>query len=219
MRLLFFLELLVLFCLSRALTSGLSLLFHKIFKSQRISVWLIAIIFLPGTIIHEFSHAIMAKFLFVHVGKMELVPRLNGESLKLGSVEVGKTDLIRNFFIGIAPFVTGLSLLLLILYISFSKNIVGLNLMTGVVLYFIFVISNTMYSSKKDMEGAVEFFLLLVAPVLVLYFLGVRIPGISWGLIENKSLEGFFNMSVIFLAVPLILDTAFILFAKLTLRK
>ena len=219
MRLLFFLELLVLFCLSRALTSGLSLLFHKIFKSQRISVWLIAIIFLPGTIIHEFSHAIMAKFLFVHVGKMELVPRLNGESLKLGSVEVGKTDLIRNFFIGIAPFVTGLSLLLLILYISFSKNIVGLNLMTGVVLYFIFVISNTMYSSKKDMEGAVEFFLLLVAPVLVLYFLGVRIPGLNLSFFTSPMFENYLKQAEIFLAIPLILDIGLILFSKIVVRR
>lgn len=195
------------------------MLFHKIFKSKRISVWLIAIIFMPGTIIHEFSHAVMAKLFFVHVGRMELFPSLNGESLKLGSVEVGKTDLFRNFLIGIAPFVTGLSLLFLILYFAFTKNIVGINLMTGIVLYFIFVIANTMYSSKKDMEGAIEFLLLLVSPVLLLYFLGVRIPGLNFSIFTNPMFQSYIKQAGIVLALPLILDVAVILFAKIVTRR
>jgi hypothetical protein len=213
------LELLVLFFLSRTLTQEMSLLFHKILKSRRISVWLIAIIFLPGTIIHEFSHALSAKILFVHVGKMELMPSLNGESLKLGSVEVGKTDIFRNFLIGIAPFVIGVSLLLLVLYFSFTKNIIGMNLITGIVLYFIFVVANTMYSSKKDMEGAIEFLLLIVSPVLLLYFFGVRIPGLNLSIFTNSEFANYIKQAEIFLALPLILDIAVILFAKIATRR
>lgn len=219
MILIFFLELLVLFFLSRSLTSHLSFLLRAIFKSNRITIILMAIIFLPGTIIHEFAHAIMAKLLFVYVGHMELMPQLHDESLKLGSVEVGKTDIIRNFLIGIAPFIVGTSLLLLVLYYSFTNNIFGFNLFTFLVLCFTFIISNTMYSSRKDMEGAVEFFLLIVAPIIFLYFVGVRIPGLTVELLKGNGVENFFRMSTIFLAVPLLLDVAFIIFVKLLLRR
>lgn len=219
MIILFFLELLVLFFLSRALTSHLSFLLRAIFRSNRITIILMAIIFLPGTIVHEFAHAIMAKTLFVYVGHMDLMPQLHDESLKLGSVEVGKTDIVRNFLIGIAPFIVGTSLLLLVLFYSFTNNIFGFNLLTFVVLVFTFVIANTMYSSRKDMEGAVEFFLLVVVPIIFLYFIGVRIPGLTIELLKGNGVENFFKMSAIFLAVPLFLDLTFILFAKLLSRR
>ncbi len=178
-----------------------------------------AILFLPGTIIHEFAHAIMAKALFVYVGRMELMPQLHEDSLKLGSVEVGKTDIIRNFFIGIAPFIVGTSLLLLVLWYAFTNNIFGFNFFSFLVLCFTFVISNTMYSSKKDMEGAIEFFLLIVAPIIFLYFIGVRIPGLSIEILKGNGVEIFFKMASIFLAVPILLDISFILFAKVLLRR
>jgi hypothetical protein len=161
----------------------------------------------------------MAKALFVYVGKIELMPHLSGESLKLGSVEVGKTDIVRDFLIGIAPFVSGTAILLLVLYYSFLNTIFGFNIMTVLVLFFTFILSNTMYSSRKDMEGAVEFFLLVVAPVLLLYFLGVRIPGLNWSIFAHKNIENFFQMSSIFLAVPIILDTAIIMFAKILTKR
>ncbi len=178
-----------------------------------------ATIFLPGTIIHEFSHAIMAKLLFVYVGNMELMPQLHGESLKLGSVEVGRTDTVRNFLIGIAPFIVGTSLLLVTLFYSFTHHVFGFNLFTFLILLFTFIIANTMYSSRKDMEGAVEFFLLIVVPIIFLYFIGVRIPGLSLETLKGNGVENFFRMSAIFLSVPLLLDVAFILFAKVLLRR
>lgn len=190
-------------------------MFHKLFGSQKVSIILISVIFLPGTIIHEFAHAIMAKLLFVHVGKMELVPQLSGESLKLGSVEVGKTDIVRNFFIGIAPFLIGTSLLLGVLYYVFSRDLIGVNLITLFVLIFAFILSNTMYSSKKDMEGAIEFFLLIIVPVLILYFLGVRIPGLTWDTFNDQSLVTYFKTGSILLGIPIVLDVSLILFGKI----
>lgn len=180
---------------------------------------LMAILFLPGTIIHEFSHAVMAKLLFVHVGKMELMPELTGESLKLGSVEVGKTDIFRNFFIGIAPFIVGTSIVLSILFYIFSKNLIGLNIFTFCSLLITFIISNTMYSSKKDMEGAIEFFAAIVVPLIILYFLGVRIPGQAIQYFQSSQIEFFFKTASLFLGVPIILDIAIILFAKIITRR
>lgn len=178
-----------------------------------------AVIFLPGTVVHEFAHAIMAKFLFVYVGKMQLMPQLHGDTLRLGSVEVGKSDIIRNFLIGIAPFVVGTSLLLAILFFAFLNNIFGFNLLTLLVLSFIFVLSNTMYSSRKDMEGAVEFFIFVIFPILVLYFLGFRIPGLDWNLMMKSNVENFFRTATIFLGLPLVIDTSLIIFAKIILRR
>lgn len=218
MLLLFFIELLVLFFLSRILTSELSFLFHRIFRSQKVSVILIAIIFFPGTIIHEFSHAIMAKVLFVYVGNMELVPQIQGQSLKLGSVEVGKTDIVRNFLIGVAPFVMGTSLLLFVMFQAFSNSIIGFNFQTIVVLLLVFIISNTMYSSRKDMEGAIEFFLLIIIPIIFLYFIGLRIPGLNLGLLRSDFFYEFTKHSVILLGVPLVLDLGIIVFCKTLLK-
>ena len=215
----FFAEIFILFFLSKSLTSHLSYFFHRVFRSQKITVILMAVVFLPGTIIHEFAHAIMAKALFVYVGKMELIPSVQGETLKLGSVEVGKSDIIRNFFIGIAPFLAGTCLLLIALYAAFVNKIFGFNLFTIFVLYLIFVIANTMYSSKKDMEGAVEFFLLVIAPILILYFLGVRIPGLSFKILEQSNLQEFFKLASIYMGIPLLLNIAVIAFVRLVTRR
>lgn len=201
------------------MTSQLSLLFHKIFRSRKISIFLLAVIFLPGTLIHEFSHAVMAKLLLVHVGKMELMPSLSGESLKLGSVEVGHTDIIRNFLIGIAPFIAGTSLLLGALYYFTSNEMFGVNLFTFLILLFTFIVSNTMYSSKKDMEGAVEFFLLVIAPIIVLYYFGVRIPGFSFEIFKDPAINSYFKTVSILLGIPIVLDFLIIGISKTLVRE
>ncbi len=219
MILLFFGELILLFLLSRMMTSQMSLLFHRILKSRKISIFLLAAIFLPGTIIHEFAHAAMAKILFVYVGKIELMPELHGESLKLGSVEVGEADIVRNFLIGIAPFVVGTSFLLAVFFYMYSNQILGFNLITILALFFAFVVSNTMYSSKKDMEGTVAFFLIVIAPIIFLYYIGVRIPGVSWEIFANSNVSDFFYTSSIFLGIPIAIDLLIILFAKVLTRR
>lgn len=215
---LFLSELIILFLLSRRLTSELSYLFYSIFRSRRAAVWMMAIIFLPGTIIHEFAHAIAAHILRVYVGKMELMPQLDGDSLKLGSVEVGKTDVIRNFFIGVAPFVIGTALLLVVLFYAFQNNVIGLNILTLFILLFTFIIANTMYSSKKDMEGAIEFIIIVTIPALFFYLLGVRIPGLNWQTLNSGAIEEFFRSASLFLGLPILLDSALIIFARILRR-
>src|SRR4051812_17870011 len=101
--LLFFLELILLFILSRFLSRSLSLLFYHGTKSEKWAVWLLAIVFLPGTIIHELAHFLTAALLLVHVGDVEFMPKVHGSSVKLGSVAIGHTDIIRRAVIGFAP--------------------------------------------------------------------------------------------------------------------
>src|SRR5438045_1842305 len=114
--LIFLSELLILFFLSRLLTRNLSSLLYHTTRSQKATIYLMALLFFPGTVIHELSHAIMAGLLFVHTGHIELWPKLEGQHVKLGSVAIAHTDIFRRFLIGAAPFFFGTTLLLGLLF-------------------------------------------------------------------------------------------------------
>ncbi len=84
---------------------------------------LFSLLFFPGVFIHELSHFLMAKLLFVPTGHFSLIPKTmpNG-TLRLGYVEVSKTDILRDSLIGMAPLIAGG------LFISYAA-IVKLNLL------------------------------------------------------------------------------------------
>ncbi len=172
----FFAEFLFLFLLSRLLSRTISQFFYHFSRSQKVTIYAVAILFFPGVVIHELSHWLMAQILFVPTGKVEFLPVLRGSELKLGSVAVAQTDPIRRAIIGVAPFVIGAAILLVLLF--FYQQIVFIPERLRIVFlgYFIFEIGNTMFSSKKDLEGTVELGLTLIIIGIVLYFLGVRLP-------------------------------------------
>src|ERR1700681_939898 len=95
--LLFLFEVFILFLVSRLMTRVLSFL----------PIFLISFIFLPGIIIHELSHLLVASILFVKTGEIEFMPQVQDEGLKLGSVSIAKTDPIRRFIIGVSPIILG----------------------------------------------------------------------------------------------------------------
>ncbi len=204
--LLFFAELVLLFFLSRIVTRGISYLLYRITGSQKIMVTVMAFFFFPGTLIHELAHYITARLLFVPAGKMEFVPKVIGSGVKMGSVAIGQTDPLRRSLIGMAPFFWGTAIILGILYAfqSFGgiENI-WITLLTG---YVLFEISNTMFSSKKDMEGTRELMLALIAVILLFYFLGFRFPAVDPETILTDDIIGLFRTGSIFLAVPLVID-------------
>lgn len=210
---LFLFELFLLFYLSRKTTQGISSIIYKLTKNKKITVFFLAIIFLPGTIVHEFSHAVIAALLRVPVGKMELLPEFDDNNLKLGSVTVGKTDIVRNFFIGIAPFIFGAIILFCVIYLILV-HLFSFGVIIYIFLfYLIFTISNTMFSSKKDMEGAVEFFILIIALFVVAYFLGFEAQNVNWG--KNYFFEEILKQGVISLSIPIIIDVLVVLFVLL----
>lgn len=213
----FLFELLLLFVLSRFLTQELSFFFYSVTKSRTLTNYFIALIFLPGTIIHELSHAFIAKLLFVHVGRIELMPEMQEDSLKLGSVEVGKTDFIRNFSIGVAPFFVGTVLILFIMFYAFTNALIGLNWLTAILIYVLFVTSNSMYSSKKDLEGAIEFFIFVCLIVGFLYFVGVR-PS-SFGFLGTIIHPSIIQQAVFLLLIPIVMDIVIIGITKLIRRQ
>src|SRR5471030_284135 len=114
--LLFLGELFFLFLLSQRLTRSLSFFFYKVTKSKKITILLLALLFLPGTFIHELAHYLMAIILFVHAEGLELIPKIQEHDVKLGSVQIERTDPFRRLLIGMAPFLFGTSILLSLLY-------------------------------------------------------------------------------------------------------
>ncbi|MBI3159051.1 MAG: hypothetical protein HYZ26_05575 [Chloroflexi bacterium] len=86
----------------------LQALFLLLTRRADVALILFALLFLPGVLLHELSHYLMAKLLFVPTGRFSIFPRdLKNGMLQLGYVETAKTGLLREFFIGIAPLLAG----------------------------------------------------------------------------------------------------------------
>jgi hypothetical protein len=63
---------------------------------------------LPGIVLHELSHYLVAKLLFVPTGKLSVgIGRTLRNRVTLGSVTITRTDPLRESIIGLAPFVVG----------------------------------------------------------------------------------------------------------------
>jgi hypothetical protein len=208
---LFFIELIALFLLSRTLTRDLSYFFYRFSRSQHVTITAIAILFFPGTLLHELAHALMAGLLGVPVGEIEFMPKIQGEHVKLGSVQIGHTDPIRRFFIGTAPFIIGTLILLGILFYTVQNHFFGNYFLIAFVGYLVFEIGNTMFSSRKDMEGALELFGTIIILLIVFYLLGIRLPSFNPNSILGKPLvQEVFRQGSLFILVPLAIDTVVI---------
>jgi hypothetical protein len=202
---LFFIQLLILFFLSKNLIKQLSFFMYRITHSKKITVHLLALLFLPGTIIHELSHYCMARILFVHAGNIRLFPELEGDEVKLGTVQISKTDPIRRFLIGAAPFFFGTLIIIATIYSSLQNHVMENTILFIAVLYCVFEVGNSMFSSKKDMEGALELFVLLSILILFLYIVGVRAPDVSY-LLTRKEIVALLQQANLFVSIPLIMD-------------
>ncbi len=182
----------LLYLSSRALTNILFKIFSRLTKSQTTSINLIFFLFLPGIFLHEFSHILSATLLRVPTGRLSLKPELqvpNSQigfrtsastlasptnvgpssepkkfgSLTLGSAQIASTDPIRLTLIGTAPFITGTTILWLILTLGLNLNLTQLSLnpilqTPPLILflfgYLLFAISSTMFSSPSDLQAA-----------------------------------------------------------------
>lgn len=204
--LIFLSEIILLFICSREFIKSLHSLFFFLTKNKTFANYMVFFIFLPGIALHEFSHAAVAYILRVYVGRMELVPKLESGNLTLGSVEIGKTDILRRMLIGVAPFLTGMSLLIFVPLLLHSKNFLqGISyFQIFLSLFFIFQITNTMFSSKKDLEG-IGAFLMSVFFILVLLYI-FQIPLVEPVLhkLLSENFLSFIISSSIILFVPLL---------------
>lgn len=145
----------------------------RIFKNIRLTTYLFALVFLPGVALHEISHWIMAKILFVKTHQFSLIPEwIEDGTIRFGYVEMSKTDRLRSALIALAPLLTGVGV---ILWLSFRHLHLDLVLQGMIELewetvkaglkifmltpdlflwiYLLFTISNTMLPSPSDRKA------------------------------------------------------------------
>ena len=127
---------------------------------------------LPGVLLHELSHALMAAILRVRTAGLTVIPRRDANGhVALGSVMVERVDVVRASLIGIAPLLFGSGAVLLIGQQVFGISELGNVLLAGegpaigdalgrmfqtpdagLWLYLIFALSNAMLPSESDRE-------------------------------------------------------------------
>lgn len=213
----FAIEIVILFSLAQTLTNSLSKFIFRITKSKQLTVSLLAILFLPGVIVHELAHLITASVLFVRTGEIEFVPKIVDGGVKLGSVTIAKTDPLRRSIIGVAPILVGMIIiistlwfLIVLNYFEFLKNWKYL-----IEILILFEIGNTMFSSKKDMEGVIEFFATIAIILAVLFIIGFRVPqSIVEYLFAEKVVSMVKQLNLLML-VPIVIDILVIAGTKL----
>src|SRR4030065_2763739 len=151
-------------------------------------LYLYTLIFLPGIMIHEMAHFMTAAVLGVKPGKIHLFPRpatKHQEAVALGSVQVAKVDAFRSSLIGAAPFLTGST----IIYLIVNSQLLKFNSLNHLVesltnrpiyeiilrliyLYLLFCIGNTMFSSKEDTRSWPLLVILALTLIVLAYFTG-----------------------------------------------
>ncbi len=203
------LEIAVLYFLKRKTSQRIFNFLYRMTKRRKLATYLFAILFLPGTFIHEMSHFLTALFLLVPVGQIELMPQIEESTnekgrfaIRMGSVPIGRCDLIRRTLIGMAPIIFGLSIILGSIFYVYTKNLFNITVILIILIYVVFEVGNSMFSSKKDLEGSLIVVAITIIIYFILYFAGVRIS-----LDIN---EGLFKTVDIFLLVPILIDSLFV---------
>lgn len=150
----------------------------------------------------------MAKILFVKVVGFSLWPRIVGHEIHLGHVEIVKTDFVRRFLVGIAPILFGVLLLISSIYLLFTHNLQSDYLFIFLESLLVFEIGNTMFMSKKDMEGSWKIIVLGILLFVTLYAFGVEGTGIiPWIQHYNE----FIAHVILYLGIPIGLDIILLL--------
>lgn len=149
-----------------------------IFGSNLVGKWIYTIIFLPGTILHELSHWLMAELLGVGTGEITILPdfddNLEGDREKLGSVQTAKTGPLRSFLIGAAPFLTGLAVLFVLGSLLLRGDL--LLWQYALIFYSVIVVGSSMLLSKEDRKSWPFIAILLVVVTVIYYVLPIKIP-------------------------------------------
>jgi hypothetical protein len=167
---------------------------HMLVGVNRFALWLHALFMLPGTLLHEMSHAVAALVLLVDVQSFSVIP--TGETL--GEVHIERPDIFRSTLIGLAPLFTGTLVVLLISALAFDLSLLYQaiaqsdwvtiansihgrlsNTWTWVAIYIIFVVSASMFPSKSDISPPLQILLLFI-PVFIAGLVHLTAPYTPW---------------------------------------
>ena len=103
----FLLFLLLLAWLSRQVSIQLQIVVYYLSRSVDAPTVALFLIFLPGVIIHEGAHWIVARLFGLRPGKFRVWPKRQGKHIGLGSVSVRSGGAFVDSLVGLAPLVAG----------------------------------------------------------------------------------------------------------------
>jgi len=174
-----FLSLLALLLTKKKMTADFSRFVHCISGSQHTAIIVWSLIFLPGTLIHEVSHFLVAALTGARTGRIEIFPEyLEDEDdarVALGSVQTQKLNPIQGFLVGIAPFISGLALLIWLaslLQAGFATQNIWLLVFEG---YLFFTIANSFLPSWPDIRQTLPFVIISLLIALLAWYFGFQI--------------------------------------------
>jgi hypothetical protein len=162
---LFIIQVYILSLLSNKLFNLLYKYLFRIFKKESTVVFVISMMFLPGTFIHELSHAITATLMGSRVTKFSIWPQVENGGIKMGYAQFIVLDVVRNTFIGIAPLIFGIIILYFLILNFFTVNIY----LKILIIYLIFQVSNSMFLSESDIKDLKLLSLIILVLGLIIY--------------------------------------------------
>lgn len=188
--LIFLIQIFLLSSISNKIFNQIYTYLFKLLRNERIVVFIVGLLFMPGTFIHELSHAITAIFLGAKLKSFSIWPKFENNTIKLGYAEVTKLDTFRNTLIGISPLIFGIIInyFLIEMFIGASLNLKFLYF------YFIFQISNSMFLSESDVKELKYLSLILIIIFSILYILDLYYLKIN--LIINFIQKDFFVLEL-----------------------
>jgi hypothetical protein len=208
-----------LFFISRLLIKDLTFLSLRITNNRNLAIRLFHLIFLPGVIVHELAHLIVAEVLLVRTGGLNFSPQPGKDRIVLGSVGIEETDPFRRAIVGFAPVLVGFLIISFSVFYFLSDNSpLSFPVNYLFVFFVVFEVGNTMFSSKKDLEGTALLLFIMGAFVITLYFFGFQFPEWLSSLLESESFFFLLKKGIFALAFPIILDLLIIFLVRLTMR-
>lgn len=216
---LFLFEMYLLYLLANKVNDFIYIFFKKIFKNTRITVYLMSFVLLPGTFLHEAAHFLTAKILYVPVKSFSLKPTVIKNDIIFGSVLMQKSDPIRSFLIGGAPVIFGLMFMYIAFYFFPIEKALENAWVAVFMIILIFQISNTMFSSRKDMESAIFIIVFLLTSITILFILKDYLPitGLI-GFINNPVNTEIIRQISLYLLFPIVINGIFAYFVYILIK-
>jgi hypothetical protein len=179
--------------LQRILQREIQSIFLLITRQPDISTALFSLLFLPGVLLHETSHFLMAKVLGVRTGRFSIIPRkIEGGRIRLGYVETAQTDHFRDGLIGAAPLIAGglfvafagiLRLGLDTIWVTIIQGqLSGINqAIKSIVVtpdfwiwfYLVFTVSSTMMPSASDRRAWTSLIFTILGLLVLILLIGI----------------------------------------------